>query len=262
MKKRIIPAILLNQGTQVSLSLNYSPWRSVGALVQNLRLHVARGADELLIINLNKTSNTGFNISLRILNLIRQEVDIPISYVGGLATCADASYCVNSGFDKVFLSSAFFDNFKSVQSVSNVLGSQSVGVVLPYKRNSTTGHAFIWDYRIRSLIGLSLEDAMYQAVACGSGEILLYDVDRDGTLSGLDPLIFGDLAKFNIDIPILVAGGAGKKNHILDILVSPYIQGVVASSIFALTQETPLTIRRFCQENGIAMRRVSSLCNN
>ena len=63
MKKRIIPAILLNQGTQVSLSLNYSPWRSVGALVQNLRLHVARGADELLIINLNKTSNTGFNIS-------------------------------------------------------------------------------------------------------------------------------------------------------------------------------------------------------
>ena len=78
MKKRIIPSILLKGGTNVCLSQNFKPWRTVGTLVQNLRLHINREADELLIINSDQSFSEEFKISQRILSLIRKEVDIPI----------------------------------------------------------------------------------------------------------------------------------------------------------------------------------------
>ena len=52
MKKRIIPSILLSKGSNVCLSREFSPWRTI-SLNAILRLHVQRGADELLVINLD-----------------------------------------------------------------------------------------------------------------------------------------------------------------------------------------------------------------
>ena len=56
-----------------------------------------------------------------------------------------------------------------------------------------------------------------------------------------------------MSVPILYAGGAGE--HFSAALHQPKIQGVVAASIFALTDATPLTIRHHCIESGIPMRR-------
>ena len=82
MKKRIIPSILLRGGTQVCLSQGFSPWRTVGALAQNIRLHVQRSADELLITNLDQAGSKNFVLSERVLRLVRQEIDIPVAYAG------------------------------------------------------------------------------------------------------------------------------------------------------------------------------------
>ena len=107
MKKRVIPSILLKGGTNGRLSQSFAPWRSVGALAQQLRLHINRNCDELLIIDLNNAGSKSFTLSNRILSLVRQEVDVPISYAGGISSSLDASVCINAGFDKVYITSAF-----------------------------------------------------------------------------------------------------------------------------------------------------------
>jgi len=64
-----------------------------------------------------------------------------------------------------------------------------------------------------------------------------------------------DLDEHKISIPVLLAGGAGVPEHFSEALSTPVIQGVVASTIFSLTQETPSTIRAHCEQSGIPMRR-------
>lgn len=241
------------------LSQSFCPWRTVGALAQSLRLHVQRSADELLIINLDQAGSQQFVRPERVLRLVRQEMDIPVAYAGGIQSASDAASCINSGFDKVFVTSAFLDNPTVVQKIADIIGSQSLGIILPYMRIRADGEARIWDYRTRTITKSLLESSIEALIVLGAGEILLHDVSRDGALSGFDPLIVSDVAKLQPTISILLAGGAGDTSHISSVLNSPWIQGVAASSIFALTPATPVTIRKHCDDYGIPMRRCAYL---
>ena len=256
MKKRIIPSILLRGGTNVSLSQQFTPWRTVGALAQQLRLHVRRNCDELLIINTDLAGSSCLSCSHRLLSLVRKEVDIPIAYAGGISSAEDAASCINAGFDKVYLTSAFIDNASVVSAVASVIGSQSTGVCLPYRRSVSSDVPLCWDFRSDELRqDLPLLEVLRAAVASGAGEVLLYNVDRDGSLQGLDVSLLNLLENTRTSVPVLMAGGAGASEHFSAALMSPAVQGVVAGSIFALTQETPATIRSHCESMGIAMRR-------
>ena len=255
MKKRVIPCILLKGGTNVWLSQSFSPWRSVGALVQQLRLHIKRNCDELLIIDLDNAGSPLSRLSPRVLSLVRQEVDIPISYAGGISSPSDAANCINAGFDKVYLTSAYLDDPKILNSVSNVIGNQSLGLAIPYTYISS--EYYVWDYRIASpILSPNYLPNLLRNVSCMPiGEIMFYSVVRDGSLSGLDLPFFDYLSNYNITLPTVVAGGASVENDFSDALSYPFIQAVVASSLFALTESTPTTIRRYCESNGIVMRR-------
>ena len=255
MKKRIIPSILLRGGTNVSISQKFTPWRTVGALAQQLRLHVSRECDELLIINTDLAGSSKFNCPQRLLKLVRQEVNIPIAYAGGISSPADAAACINAGFDKIYVTAMFLDNPSSVAAIASAIGTQSTGICLPYSRSTFGSIPTIWDYRISSIRdNMNLFDTMGLAVAVGAGELLLYNVDLDGSLQGLDLLLLGELENRSFRIPLLMAGGAGAPEHFSSALNNSLIQGIVAGSIFSLTQETPSTIRSHCKQSNIAMR--------
>ena len=253
MKKRIIPSLLLNQGTNVCLSKQFSPWRTIGALTQNLRLHVQRSADELLIINLNCAGFSESVISPRIFSIVRNEVDIPIAYAGGISSVNSAITCINSGFDKVFVTSLLFDRPTEIERISNIIGAQSLGVCIPYK--TVGGHHYLWDYRQKCLTRILLSHALTTALSVGVGEIVLYNTECDGTLQGLDLSVIKVLQTLDANVPILLAGGAGSASDFSSALSTDEVHGVVAGSIFALTKDTPLTIRDHCLSHGIAMRR-------
>ena len=257
MKKRIIPSILLKGGTQVTLSKKFKPWRSVGALIQNLRLHINRQADELLIINLDNAGKE-FSLPNRILKLIRKEVDIPISYVGGISSIQDASSCINAGFDRVFITSEFIKNPEKISGISNIIGAQSLGISIPYCRSLENHNLYyVFDYQGKRTLDLKLTEAIKKSLALGVGEILLHSVDNDGTLNGFDHGIIDILDNLSPQIPVILAGGAGSAQDVYKVLASSWVQGVVAGSIFALTKETPSTIRQFCKLKGLEMRRIS-----
>ena len=68
----------------------------------------------------------------RIFNLIRKEVDIPITYAGNILSEEDASQCINSGFDKIFITKLFYNSPQIIKKIVKLIGSQSVGICLPY----------------------------------------------------------------------------------------------------------------------------------
>ena len=74
------------------------------------------------------------------------------------------SLCINAGFDKVYVSSVFLDNPEIVRKIADIIGSQSLGIVLPYLRMDMDEEARVWDYRTKTpteyLIRAALEDSI------------------------------------------------------------------------------------------------------
>ena len=255
MKKRVIPSLLINNGTQLCLSQKFKPWRSVGSLMQNLKMHVNREADELLIINLDHYTSIPFAIPLRLLQLVRKECDIPVAYCGGIRSASDAALCINEGVDKVYVTSAFIDNQDSIKSIADLLGSQSIGVSLPYTRCSELNANFVWDYRSKTSTGIPLQEAIQKAVSGGAGELLLHNVDLDGSMHGMDLELLDELP-CDIRVPVLTAGGAGSPDDVSLALSKKFLSGVVVGSMFVLTEHTPASVRAHCVSKGLPMRIV------
>jgi cyclase len=86
----------------------------------------------------------------------------------------------------------------------------------------------------------------------GAGEILLQNVDRDGTLSGVD----ADLVKVlyqELKIPLIASGGVGKLKD-FESLLAAGASAVAAGAIFQFTQVTPKEVRQFLGNKGYAVR--------
>ena len=65
----------------------------------------------------------------------------------------------------------------------------------------------------------------------GVGEILLQNVDLDGTMMGFDQRLIREVYE-NIDVPLTVLGGAGSLRDIQFLINKYKIIGVAAGSIF------------------------------
>src|SRR5690606_1285143 len=70
-----------------------------------------------------------------------------------------------------------------------------------------------------------------EAESRGAGEILLTSMDHDGTKNGFD---CGLLKKINdqLSIPLIASGGAGNKQHFVDVFAQSNVDAALAASVF------------------------------
>jgi len=68
----------------------------------------------------------------------------------------------------------------------------------------------------------------------GAGELVINNIDRDGSLEGFDTDLI-DLVHNSIDIPITVLGGAGGSEDFEKLSKRYNILGMAAGSLFVLT---------------------------
>jgi cyclase len=87
----------------------------------------------------------------------------------------------------------------------------------------------------------------------GAGEILLTSVDRDGTMTGYDLDLVGQVAAA-VSIPVIASGGAGCYQHMIE-AVQAGASAVAAASIFHFTQQTPAEAKTAMQAAGIPVRQ-------
>ena len=75
-----------------------------------------------------------------------------------------------------------------------------------------------------------IEYAKY-LINLGVGEILLQNIDLDGTMKGFDMQLINDIYR-NVDIPLTVLGGAGTFEDLKKLINKFQILGIAAGSIF------------------------------
>ena len=88
----------------------------------------------------------------------------------------------------------------------------------------------------------------------GAGELVVNSIDTDGVKSGFDLELLSDICA-RVNIPIIASGGAGSKEHFLELFRSvPGVDAGLAASIFHFREVDIGTLKEFLRDNGVEMR--------
>ncbi len=249
LKKRIIPIILVKD-YQVVKSRNFKDFRTFGNLEQTINVFNNRNVDEIIILDID-ASKKNLEINLEILSILSKNNIMPLSYGGGISSIKDIELCLKHGCDKVVINSKSLQNINFIKEASSVFGKQCIVCSIDYMFDGQ-------NFQIFSHSGVNtnkmiLKDYIHNLVANGAGEILLTSVDKEGLMNGYDEN-FNKIIENYLEIPILINGGGGTPQHILDVFKKNQIDAACASSIFFYSQYGYVDIKHFLMKNKINVR--------
>jgi len=224
---RVIPRLDV-KGTNLVKGIHLEGLRVLGKPEQAARYYYESGADELIYVD-TVASLYGRNNLPEIIKKTSQDVFIPITVEGGLRTIGDIQTVLRAGADKVALNTAAIRNPSLLQQASEKYGSSTIVISIAAKRvQDGTYEAFIENGREST--GLDVLEWVKKAETLGAGEIYLTSIDRDGTGSGYDIELVRSVAEI-ASIPVVACGGAGKIEHISEVIKEGCADAVSMASI-------------------------------
>lgn len=198
-------------------------------LEKNYRFQsIAFSLDELIILNASKSEKNSTEFAKIVSNLVN-DVFIPIAAGGGIRTIEDAELLFNSGADKLVLNTALVESPAIVKMLVKQYGSQSIVASIDYKKVNGVYEVYINDGTIK--IEMPLIDYINYLETLEVGEIYLNSMEKDGTGFGYDFETIKSLEK-QINTPLIIAGGAGNENHLIQGLQLNGVNAVATANLF------------------------------
>ncbi len=250
--KRIIPCLDVTGGRVVK-GVNFVNLTDAGDPVEAAVEYNRQGADELVFLDITATSD-GRDTVADIVRRTAEQVFIPLTVGGGIRSVEDIRNMLNSGADKVSLNSAAVADPSLILSGARRYGSQCIVLALDARRvPGTSGKWEVYVCGGRKGTGLDAVEWAKKAVQLGAGEILLTSMDSDGTKNGYDCELTRAVSE-SVDVPVIASGGAGKLEHLAEVLTEGRADAVLAASIFHFGTYTVPQAKQYLKEQGISVR--------
>ncbi len=131
-------------------------------------------------------------------------------------------------------------------------GSQCIVVSIDCKRVAPDRWE-VFSHGGRKPAGLEAIEWARRVAALGAGEIVLNSIDADGTKAGFDIEITRRVSEA-VAIPVVASGGAGKLEHLAEVLKEGKADAVLAASIFHFGEYTVGDVKRYLKAEGIHVR--------
>ena len=172
------------------------------------------GIDELLIID-SVASLYGRNNLFKLIKEVTSEIFVPITLGGGIRSLKDIEDSLKSGADKVAINSKALEDPDFLKSATRNFGESTIIVNIEAKKLNYEK----WEpYKFcgRENTNIDLENWIKIIHDRGCGEILLTSIDHEGTEMGFDIKLIKKVYPL-IKKPLIISGGCGNLNHILDL---------------------------------------------
>jgi imidazole glycerol-phosphate synthase subunit HisF len=225
---RVIPVLLLGKSGLVKTEKFQNP-RYIGDPINTVRIFNEKAADELVLLDIYATQE-GRGPDVKRVRTIASECRMPLTYGGGVSDLDTATRLIESGVEKVALSSAAIANPDLVSQIARVIGSQSVAAVLDYKRGWTGGRTVYTVNGTRKVDG-NLVDLAHRLIDAGAGEIVFNSISDDGMMHGFDIKLTKEVAD-EIDTPMTFVGGCGTPEHLKELFTTCRFVGAGVGSMF------------------------------
>ena len=244
--KRIIPTILC-KGRQMVKGIAFESWRSVGSAQQGVRIHQARGVDELVLLDISATAE-GRGPDLQLVGELTADCFMPLAVGGGVHSLGDVSALLRAGADKVVIGTAAWTS-DLIRQAAAIVGRQAIVVTCDVVPNAQEVDSLKAGVRcVRETAPARARWAADQ----GAGEILLTAVQREGAMKGYDLELIEAVSRA-VDVPVIAHGGAGTYQHMLE-AIEAGADAVAAGSMFLFTEATPRGAAEYLAQHGVETR--------
>lgn len=228
--------------------VHFEGLRKVGEPNLLAKKYYDQGADELFYIDI-VSSLYRREILLDEVEKACSDIFIPFAVGGGVKTIQDFSDLFHRGADKVVINTHALQNDPTIiDQAAKLFGSQAVVVNIEAKSWGAWYECYSDCGRIQS--GKNVMEWVKEIESRGAGEILLQSVDKDGRKKGFDI----ELAKKvvdSVDIPVVVASGAGKHEDVLELIKQAAPSGVAIASMLHFDTTTVRDLKLFLKDNGV-----------
>jgi len=238
---RVIPVVLC-RGRQLVKGQRFESWRSIGLAAQAVRIHQARGVDELVLLDINATQEKR-GPDLDLVKELSEICFMPLAVGGGVRDLYDAKDLFRAGADKVVIGTC---GKQAIEDIAGKMGNQAVVASIDVR----DGYVYV-----RSGTVNTKQPILDWARVCeeaGAGEILLTSIEREGTGVGYDLDTIKAVSAV-VTIPVIAHGGCGEYVHMRQAIAAG-ASAVAAGSFFQFTDATPRGAVEYLAKHNVEVR--------
>ena len=200
-----MPCLLVSRGRLVK-TIRFKEPRYVGDPVNAIKIYNEKEVDELILLDID-AARSGDTPNYGLVSRVASECFMPLSYGGGIRSAAQIGRLLGLGVEKVVLNTLPAVDPSEVSKAAATYGSQCLVASVDVARGFLGKHLLRRSGGAGEVKG-DLAGYVRRVQDMGAGEILVNDVDRDGTWQGFD---LGLLQKVTsvASVPVIACGGAG-----------------------------------------------------
>jgi imidazole glycerol-phosphate synthase subunit HisF len=253
--KRVIPCLDVHAG-QVTRGVQFGVaekggLRNVGDPVELALRYNEQGADEMVFFDITATAH-GRATMVDVVERAADQCFMPLTVGGGLRSVEDMYTMLRAGADKTSINSSALATPDLIRAGAEKFGSQCIVVSIDAKKAGPDRWE-VFSHGGRKATGLDAVEWAKRAVSLGAGEIVLNSIDADGTKAGFDLVITRRISEA-VGVPVVASGGAGKLEHMAEVLLEGKADAVLAASIFHFGEYTVGEVKQFLSSKGIVVR--------
>lgn len=253
--KRIIPCLDVRDG-KLTKGIKFKGNVDIGDPVEVARDYYEQGADEIVFYDITASSDKR-NILIDVVRRVAETIFIPFSVGGGIHNLEEMRKVIGAGAEKVSVNSAAVREPKIISQGAKAFGSQCIVLGMDVKKvevssKTPSGYEIVIEGG-RKYTGI---DALWWAKEgerLGAGEICLNSIDADGTQDGYE-LHLTALVSENVRIPVIASGGAGKPEHLADVLTKGKADAALIASMVHYRTYTISDIKNYLHGQNIQTR--------
>ena len=208
------------------------------------------GIDEIIFLDA-VASLYNRNSLISILKQAVCETFIPITIGGGIKNIDDINDALNAGADKVAINSHAVKDIGFIKSAVDRFGSQAIVGSIVARKHRYRWEAFVDNGKHRT--NKDVSEWSKELEQAGVGEIIVTSIDNDGRQKGFDIELVSSIAN-NLKIPLIVSGGAGSSNDVVELCKSTNCDAVAIASLFHFNVETIQEVKTSLHNNKFSIR--------
>lgn len=228
LRSRVSPCLLVHNKGLVK-TVKFKDAKYVGDPINAVKIFNEKEVDELIVLDIDATVENKAP-DYQMIRHLANESRMPLCYGGGIKTPQQAQEIIKLGVEKVAISSEALSNPSVLKEMADIIGKQSVVVVLDVKK-TLFGSYEIYTHNGNKKVKKKLEQVISELEKIGIGELVINSIDQDGMMKGYD-LKLAEKARELASVPLTILGGAGRVEDILELVEKFKVIGASAGSLF------------------------------
>lgn len=252
--KRLIVCLDVRDGRLVK-GVNFANPKELGDPVAKAREYYEDGLDELVFYDITASSERR-DIMLDLVDRVAEQVFIPFSVGGGIRKLRDAGRLRLAGAEKINVNSAAVQRPELIRECARAFGSQSTVLSMDVRAAASARRPSGYEIVINGGRTATELDALAWALRgqeLGAGELVVNSIDADGTRDGYDLKLTRLLAEA-VSIPVIASGGAGRPEHLYQVLTDGCADAALVASLVHYGDYTVGGLKQYLHERGLPMR--------